>query len=107
MHRLHALRRNRRCGEGEGYGLITVAEGVGVRWNSIHSEIGWLDTALVDRVTQIDDELRRLSVDDAIARRIAGGHSKTDQLSVGEGVLLRLTDDHVASVHPRRHMIGE
>src|SRR5437588_9344254 len=100
MHGLHALRGNRRCGEGEGYGKITVAEGVRVRWNSIHGEIGWLDTALVDRVAQIDDELRRLSADDAVAGRVGTGHSKTYQLSIGEGVLLGLTADHVASVHP-------
>src|SRR5207248_4690620 len=79
MHRLHALRGNRRCGEGEGYGKITVAEGVGVRWNSIHGEIGWLDTALVHRVAQIDDELRRLSADDAVAGRVGSGHGKTYQ----------------------------
>src|SRR5439155_4361481 len=99
MHRLHALRRNRRCGEGEGYGLITVAEGVRVRCNSIHSEIGWLDTALVDRVAQIDVELRRLSIDDAVASRVGGGHGKTYQLPVGEDILLgRVVDSHAPVV---------
>src|SRR6266853_6960888 len=107
MHRLHALRRNGRCVEGEGDGQIPVAEGVRVRWNSIHSEIAWLDTALVDRVAQIDVELRRLSVDDAVAGRIGGGHGKTYQLPVGEGVLLRSAADGHAPVGPRSDMLGE
>src|SRR5438105_15609786 len=107
MHRLHALHRNRRRVEGEGYGLISVAEGVRVRCNSIHSEIAWLDTALVDRVAQIDVELRRLSVDDAVAGRVGGGHGKTYQLPVGEGVLLGGAADGNASVVPCSHLLGK
>src|SRR5438445_5119341 len=106
MHRLHALRRNRRCIEGEGYGQITVAEGVRVRCNSIHSEIGWLDTALVHRVAQVDDELRRLSVDDAIAGRVGSGHGKTYQLPVGEGIQLRIAADGYAPDGKRNAMLG-
>src|SRR6266436_4748019 len=100
MHRLHALRRNGRCVESEGDGQITIAEGVRVRCNSIHSEIAWLDAALVDRVAQIDVELRRLSVDDAVAGRVGGGHGKAYQLPVGEGVLLRTTSNGYAPVRP-------
>src|SRR5437016_13812247 len=107
MHRLHALRRNRRCIEGEGYGQITVAEGVRVRCNSIHSEIGWLDTALVHRVAQVDDELRRLSVDDAVAGRVGSGHGKTYQLPGGVGILLRSAADGHGPVGPRSDMPGE
>ena len=44
--------------------------------------------ARIHRVTQVDDKVRWLRVDDAIAGRVAGGYSKTDQLSIGEGVLL-------------------
>src|SRR5438105_5340629 len=107
MHRLHALRRNRRCIEGEGYGQITIAEGVRVRCNSIHSEIGCLDTAVVDLVAQVDDELRRLSVDDAVAGRVGSGHGKTYQLAVGEGILLRSAADGHAPVGPRSDALGE
>src|ERR1051326_338186 len=100
MHRLHALRRNRRRVEGEGYGKISVAEGVRVCCDSIHSEIAWLDTALVDRVAQIDVELRRLGVNDAVAGRVGSGHSETYQLSVGENILLGCATDGHAPVCP-------
>src|SRR5690242_15458348 len=107
MHRLYALRRNRRRIEGEGYGQITIAEGIRVRWDPIHSEIAWLDTALVDRVAQIDVELRRLSVDDAVAGRVGSGHGKTYQLSISKRVLLGGATDGNASVIPRSDMLGQ
>ena len=61
-----------------------------VRRSSVHREIGCLDSYRIHRIAQVDNEIRRLSIDDAVAGRVAGGHGKTHQLSIGEGVLLGL-----------------
>ena len=51
-------------------------------------------------VAQIDNEVRRLGVDDAVAGRSGGGHGKTHQLSIGEGILLGCAADGHAPVIP-------
>ncbi len=60
----------------------------GVRRNSVHREIAGLDSCRIHRVGQVDNEVHRLGADDAVASRSSGGHGKTHQLSIGEGILL-------------------
>ena len=52
----------------------------------------------IHRIAQADNKVRGLRIDDAIASRVGGGHSKADQLSVGEGILLRGACDGYAPV---------
>ena len=54
----------------------------------------------IHRVGQVDNEVRRLGVDDAVAGRSGGGHGKTHQLSIGEGILLGCAADGYAPVRP-------
>src|SRR5207244_1041460 len=49
---------------------------------------------------------RRRANHQAAASRISGGHSKTNQVSVGEGILLGCATDGHASVRPRSDMLG-
>ena len=73
---------------------------IGVRWRSVHCEIGGLDSGWVRGIAQVDDEVHRLGVDHTVASRVSGGHGKTDELSVGEGILLGLAADGHAPVIP-------
>ena len=100
MHRLHALRGHRRAVEVERDLRVAVLERNRVRRSSVHREIGCLNGAGIHCVAQIDNKIRRLSVDDAIARRIAGGHSKTHQLPISKRVLLGGATDGHAPVIP-------
>ena len=102
MHRLRALRGYWRAVEVERDRRVAVLERKRVRRSSVHREIGCLNSCRIHRVAQIDDEIRRLRVDDAVASRDRGGHGKADQLPVGKGVLLGLAADNVAPVHPMK-----
>ncbi len=88
MHRLLTLVYYRGGVEGKSNSLVTVAERARVRWYSINREIARIHSALVDRVRQVNHKVRRLSRHHAATGRVGSGHGKTDQLSVGEGVLL-------------------
>ena len=55
---------------------------------------------VIHRVAQVDNEVRRLGIDDAVAGRNGGGHSKTHQLSISEGILLRGAANGYAPVRP-------
>src|SRR5205823_6209209 len=62
--------------------------------------IACLDSCRIHGIGQVDDEINRLRIDDAVARRGGGGHGKTHQISIGEGILLLCAVDGVAPVHP-------
>ncbi len=81
---------------------VAVLERNRVRRGSVHREIGCLNGAGIHCIAQIDDKIRRLSIDDAVARRIAGGHSKADQLSISKRVLLGSASDGHAPVSPMK-----
>src|SRR5437868_733015 len=102
MHRLLALVYHRGAVEGEGYGLVTIAEHVRVRRSSINREITRLDGVWVHRIAKVDNEVSRLSRYHATASRISGGDRKTNQIPVGEGILLRLAVDGYS---PIRHEV--
>jgi len=90
MHRLWALHRHWGVAEVEGDLRITIGKGRRkVRRNSVHREITCLDSTRVHRITQVDNEICRLGIDDGVTCRNASGHRKTHQLSIGEGILLR------------------
>ena len=71
-----------------------------VRWGAINRKIARIDGALVDRVTEVHNEVSRLGRYDAAAGRVSAGHSEPNQLSIGEGVLLGSGADSHAPVRP-------
>ena len=91
----------------EGDLRVAAAKHKGVRWDCVHCEIVGLDSCRIHRVGQVDNEVRRLGADDAVAGRSSGGHGKTHQVSIGVGILLRCAVDGVTPVHPRSDVLGE
>src|SRR5207244_9817289 len=101
MHRVKACY-DRRGSVVEGYRRIAIAEGRRqVRRSSVNSEIARLNSACIDRIAQVDYEVNRRSArNNAIAGRVRGGHGKTNQLSICEGILLRCAVDRYSPVRP-------
>src|SRR5439155_23831984 len=101
MHGLLALVYHRGAVEGEGYGLVTIAEHVRVRRSSINREITRLDGVWVHRIAKVDNEVSRLSRYLDTASRISGVDSNTNQITVGEGIMLLLAVDGYSSISQR------
>ena len=65
-----------------------------------------MNSTRVRRIAKIDYEVSRRSADNqAAAGRISGGDSKTNQFSVGEGILLGLAANGHTPVRPRGDML--
>ena len=61
----------------------------------------------IHRVAQVDDKVRRLRIDDAIASGSGGRHGKADQFSIGERILLGCAaDGQRPSVHEVRCLVA-
>src|SRR5882757_10901736 len=106
MHRLLALVDHRRCVEEEEDRRTAILVTKVVRRGSVHGEIAGLDTCRIHRVANVDFEVSRLGVHHAAASRVSGGDSKTNQIPVGKGILLRLAVDGYSPVRPRSDMLG-
>ena len=107
MHRLHTLRYHRRAIEVEHDCGVAVLQCKRIRRRSVHREIGCLNIIgstgslrlIVKSVGCVFLTLLHVGT--------SCGYGKTDQFSVGEGILLGLVIDGHPSIGPRSEMLGE